>query len=142
MNIYSYKYRNTAEYIKAWEKAKTDKHLFTYSLRFPKQSKSGEYEIVIKEYLCIKDATHITVKPINDDSQRTLSNTSEGLVINNRVWFTGYSKEDHYKDAIRVLTEYQVNHMERVKKKYEEDMETIMNSITFLTSDNTINRRS
>ena len=57
------------------------------------------------------------------------------MVVNNRVWLYANSVEECYDKAIKALTEYQVEHMRQLKEKYEKELETSMNTITYLTGE-------
>ena len=122
-----------------WNARVNDKHIFTFALRFPSQSKSGKYEIVVKEYLYYIDG-NIIIKSLDLDKKdaKALSysrKNEEGIVVNNRVWFYANSVEECYGKAIKALTEYQVKHMRQLKEKYEKELEASMNTITYLTGE-------
>lgn len=122
-----------------WNARVNDKHIFTFTLRFPSQSKSGKYEIVIKEYLYYIDG-NIIIKSLDLDKKdaKSLSysrKNEEGIVVNNRVWFYANSVDECYNKAIKALTEYQVEHMRQLKEKYERELEASMNTITYLTGE-------
>lgn len=113
-----------------------EKHIFTYGFRFPKQSKTKEFEIVVKEYQVLEtEENFYKVKSVDNDQCATeFIRTPEKIVEKNRVWFFGETKEENYQEAIELLLKDQRDRLDKKIDEFVEYKKAANSAIEFLNN--------
>jgi hypothetical protein len=126
---------------KIWEEIAKDKErgfIFTYSLRFPKQSKTGEFEILIKKYMYREGSKAYPLYYVRrvggHESDKIVIRTNEGTVNKNSVWFFGHAADEHREEAIAKLIEFQEDKIKRIEEIYLQDVKETNEVLEFLRS--------